>query len=55
MATPEIPTEEQAATRRPAMAHSAFWTYGTNVGVAALSFVTVLITARALGVAGRGR
>lgn len=36
------------------MAHSAFWTFGTNVGVAALSFVSVLITARALGVAGRG-
>jgi O-antigen/teichoic acid export membrane protein len=40
--------------RRPAFARSALLTFGTNVGVAVLSFVSVLITARALGVDGRG-
>jgi O-antigen/teichoic acid export membrane protein len=39
---------------RPSFARSALITYGTNLGVALLSFVSVLITARALGAAGRG-
>jgi|GEM_PF-1539473 len=41
-------------SHRPAFARSALWTFGTNVGVAVLSFVSVLITARTLGVDGRG-
>lgn len=53
MPTPETELET-AAPKRPPLARSAFWTFGTNVGVAALSFFSVLITARALGVAGRG-
>jgi O-antigen/teichoic acid export membrane protein len=36
------------------MARSAVMTYGTNLTVALLSFVSVLITARALGASGRG-
>ena len=39
---------------RPSFARSAVTTYGTNLAVALLSFVSVLITARALGAAGRG-
>lgn len=39
---------------RPSFARSAITTYGTNLAVALLSFVSVLITARALGAAGRG-
>src|SRR5919198_6129590 len=39
---------------RPSFARSALTTYGTNLGVALLSFVSVLITARSLGASGRG-
>lgn len=39
---------------RPSFARSAFLTYGTNLSAALLSFVSVLITARALGAVGRG-
>ena len=39
---------------RPSFARSAATTYGTNLAVALLSFVSVLITARALGAIGRG-
>jgi len=39
---------------RPSFARSAVQTYGTNLAVAMLSFVSVLITARALGASGRG-
>lgn len=39
---------------RPSFARSAVLTYGTNLGVALLSFISVLITARALGASGRG-
>jgi O-antigen/teichoic acid export membrane protein len=39
---------------RPSFARSAFLTYGTNLSAALLSFVSVVITARALGAVGRG-
>lgn len=39
---------------RPSILAAALATYGTNVGVAVLSLVNVLITARGLGPAGRG-
>ena len=41
-------------SQRPSFARSAITTYGTNLSVALLSFVSVLITARALGAVGRG-
>ena len=47
--TPGGPTQ-----RRQAFARAAAATYGTNVLVAALSLVNVLIVARALGPSGRG-
>jgi O-antigen/teichoic acid export membrane protein len=40
--------------RRPALASSAFATFGTSMAVAALSLANVLIVARALGPVGRG-
>ncbi|HEX6420796.1 MAG TPA: oligosaccharide flippase family protein [Acidimicrobiales bacterium] len=42
------------APERPPFARSAALTYGTNVAVATLSLVNVLITSRALGPEGRG-
>ncbi len=49
-------TREGQGTKpsRPSFARSATLTYGTNLSAALLSFVSVLITARALGAAGRG-
>ncbi|HEU0023645.1 MAG TPA: oligosaccharide flippase family protein [Thermoleophilaceae bacterium] len=46
--------EQGSLQARPSFARSAFLTYGTNLSAALLSFVSVLITARALGAAGRG-
>jgi O-antigen/teichoic acid export membrane protein len=40
--------------RRPSFATSAFLTYGTNLAVAFLSLLNVLIVSRALGPSGRG-
>ena len=40
---------------RPPFSRSASLTYGTNVAVASLSLVSVLITSRALGPGGRGQ
>jgi O-antigen/teichoic acid export membrane protein len=40
---------------RPPLARSATLTYGTNVAVATLSLVSVLITSRSLGAEGRGQ
>ena len=40
--------------RRPSMLSSALQTYGTNLLVAVLSLVNVLIVARVLGPSGRG-
>jgi O-antigen/teichoic acid export membrane protein len=42
------------AVTRPSFASAAIMTYGTNVLVAALSFVNVFVVARSLGPAGRG-
>jgi O-antigen/teichoic acid export membrane protein len=42
------------ATQRPPFFRSALSTYATNIAGAAFSFASVLITARALGVSGRG-
>src|SRR5687767_15349702 len=39
---------------RPRLLHAAATTYAARVGFAVLSFVSVLITARALGAEGRG-
>jgi len=44
----------EALLDRPSFVRSALGTLGTNVGVAVLSFVSVLITARSLGAVGRG-
>jgi O-antigen/teichoic acid export membrane protein len=46
--------DEDAGRGRPSFARSAVLTYGTNLAVAVLSFLSVLITARALGASGRG-
>ncbi len=51
---PEAGGEAPSSVTRPSFARSAVTTYGTNLGVALLSFVSVLITARALGASGRG-
>jgi O-antigen/teichoic acid export membrane protein len=45
---------EVGPARRPSFVASAAETFGTNVAVAVLSLVNVLITARALGAVGRG-
>jgi O-antigen/teichoic acid export membrane protein len=46
--------EQGPQISRPSFARSALLTYGTNLSAALLSFVSVLITARALGASGRG-
>jgi O-antigen/teichoic acid export membrane protein len=46
------PAEE--LPRRPRFAVAALTTYGTSIGVAAISLANVLVTARALGPEGRG-
>ena len=43
-----------AAAARPSLSKPALLTFGTNLGVAALSLLSVLITARTLGAHGRG-
>src|SRR6266508_2175805 len=48
------PLPSAASGRRPAFARSVALTYGSNVGAAALSLASVLITSRALGPEGRG-
>ena len=45
---------DEGRPSRPPFARSAVLTYGTNVAVATLSLVSVLITSRALGPEGRG-
>ncbi len=47
-------TSEIGPATRPSFTASAAGTFGTNVAVAVLSLVNVLITARALGAEGRG-
>jgi O-antigen/teichoic acid export membrane protein len=49
------PSHEASDRSRPPFARSATLTYGTNVAVAALSLVSVLITSRVLGAEGRGQ
>jgi len=51
---PENGEGQGPLTQRPSFARSAATTYGTNLSVALLSFVSVLITARSLGAIGRG-
>ncbi len=51
---PEAGEEPGLSVSRPSFARSAITTYGTNLAVALLSFVSVLITARTLGADGRG-
>jgi O-antigen/teichoic acid export membrane protein len=54
---PDGPTRDEQGNRRPSrppFARAAILTYGTNITVAALSLVNVLIVARALGPEGRG-
>ena len=46
--------DEGAAAQRPSFFAAAAFTYGTNVAVAVLSLVNVLVVARTLGPAGRG-
>lgn len=46
---------EEAVLRPPSLLSSAAFTFGTQVAVALLSLVNVLIVARALGPAGRGQ
>jgi O-antigen/teichoic acid export membrane protein len=50
----ERPMERSSLLERPSFLRSVLGTFGTNVAVAALSFVSVVITARALGPSGRG-
>jgi O-antigen/teichoic acid export membrane protein len=47
-------TGDEAGARRPSFFAAASFTYGTNVAVAVLSLVNVLVVARTLGPAGRG-
>jgi len=55
MIEPSLPRDATAAVApRPSLLRSATSTFGTNIAVAILSFVNVLITARMLGVSGRG-
>ena len=46
--------DEGAATQRPSFFAAAAFTYGTNIIVAVLSLVNVLVVARTLGPSGRG-
>jgi O-antigen/teichoic acid export membrane protein len=46
--------DDPASSRRPTFASAALATYGTNLAVAGLSLVNVLIVSRALGPEGRG-
>jgi O-antigen/teichoic acid export membrane protein len=45
---------DEAAAQRPSFFAAAAFTYGTNIAVAVLSLVNVLVVARTLGPAGRG-
>lgn len=47
--------EERTPIRRPPFGRSATLTFGTNLAVASLSLVSVLITSRVLGAEGRGQ
>jgi O-antigen/teichoic acid export membrane protein len=48
-------TPQRPEPTRPPFSRSASLTYGSNVAVASLSLVSVLITSRALGPSGRGQ
>lgn len=52
----DVPAEalDHQAERRPSLARSASWTFLTNLLVAGLSLLNVLIVSRALGPTGRG-
>src|SRR5918994_409221 len=54
MTQESIPREQPSPPPRPPFLRSAVSTYATNIAVAALSFGSVLITARVLGASGRG-
>ncbi len=55
VADPPLPPVDRAGdSRRPSTLAAAAFAYSTQVGVAALSLVNVLIVARALGPTGRG-
>lgn len=55
MIEPPLARDAPAATpQRPPFLRSATSTFATNLAIAGLSFVSVLITARLLGVSGRG-
>jgi O-antigen/teichoic acid export membrane protein len=48
-------TKEPAGFQPPSFVSSALFTFGTQIAVAVLSLVNVLIVARALGPTGRGQ
>jgi O-antigen/teichoic acid export membrane protein len=50
----EEPGGAEDAKRRPSLARSASWTFGTQAAVAVISLVNVLIVSRWLGPGGRG-